>query len=567
LKAKQSFCCEFDVIVVGSGAGGMTAALVAHDLGLKPLVIEKSSLIGGTTAVSGGAVWIPNNPKMQALGTPDSLQEALVYLQETVGEYYDDDKARSYVTSGVELVEYLEKHSHVAFRPGPLPDYYSGRAGGKIRHRALDPLPISARALGEDIRLLRPPHPATTVAGVTFTTGEVGTILRKDKGWFSLALRLALRHFLDLRWHLTHRSAPRLTLGNALVARCLLSLKDRKVPLWRETSLVDLVVEDGVVTGILAKRDGQQLRIAARHGVVIAAGGFSSNPVLRQRFLTRCPDIDRSVAPDVNTGEGILAGERVGAGFELMDEAWWIPVYRLCASQLTCGMFFDRAFPGSLIVNAEGRRFMNEAANYDEAGRAMSNAVSPGDSEAAAYMIFDTRYRSNYIAGPLKPGPAVTDIFLSSEVRDVVTKASTLPLLAGKLGINTEALLDTVERFNEYARKGRDPEFGRGEEAYERHYSDPKVGPNSTMAPLTEGPYYAIRVLTGDIGTKGGLKTDEHARVLTDVGTVIPGLYAIGSSAASMMGKTYPAGGVTIGPSMVFGAQAAMHMAGARIKA
>jgi len=553
---------DFEVVVIGSGAGGMTAAMVAHDLGLDVLVVEKSRLLGGTTAVSGGAVWIPDNPHMQAIGYPDSIDDALTYMKATIGEDCDEDKSLAYIETGPALVRYFEKYTKVAFRAGPLPDYYSDLPGGKDKYRALDPLPLGARELGDDIDLLRPPHPQTTVAGVTFTTGEVATILRRDPGWLWLTIRLMGRHFLDFAWRLRSRSAPRLTLGNALVARCLLSLRQRSIPIWRQTSFKDLIRDSNGVVGILAERDNREIRIRARRGVILAAGGFGSNREMRQAFLVRSPNVERSVAPDVNTGDAIAAGVRVGADTDLMDEAWWIPVYRLVNSKLTCGMFFDRAFPGSIIVNQHGRRYMNDAANYDETGRAMANAASVELPDTPSYYIFDARYRRNYIAGPLQPSPVLFDNFLSREIRDLIIKARSLSGLAGKLGMDPTALIDTVERFNDYARAGDDRDFRRGEETYERHYSDPRVRPNSTMAPITAAPFYAIPIYAGDIGTKGGLVTDRDGRVRDVKGEPIPGLYAVGNSSASIMGRTYPAGGVTIGQAMVFGARAAMHIAG-----
>jgi len=558
----EQWDCSHDVVIVGSGAGGLTAALVARDLGLDALVIEKSELIGGTTAVSGGAVWIPNNPQMLAAGVTDSTEEALRYLRETIGDDYDDEKLRAYVETGPALIRYLEKHTDVAFAAGPLPDYYSNRPGGKIKYRALDPLPLSARELGDDIRILRPPHPQTKVAGVTFTTGEVGKILRKEPGWLTLAFKLAFRHFSDFSWRRRFNSAPRLTIGNALVARCLISLRKRGVPIWRETAFEDLVTGAGRIVGVVARREGRQVRIGAGLGVIFAAGGFGSNPEMRKAWLARCPDVERSVAPDINTGEAIAAGIRAGADTGLMDEAWWIPVYRLDESGLTCGMFFDRAFPGSIIVNQRGERFMNEAANYDEAGREMIKARVAGEPDVPSYFIFDAHYRRNYLAGPLQPSPGVFDAFLPKEVREKFIKAPTLAALATELGVDGAVLERTVARFNELARSGKDSDFGRGEEAYERHYSDPRVSPNSTMAPITQAPFYAVPIHAGDIGTKGGLLTDRDARVLGVNGEPIPGLYAVGSSSASVMGRTYPAGGVTIGPAMVFGARAVMQIAG-----
>lgn len=553
---------NYDVVVVGSGAGGMTAALIASDLGLNTLVIEKSALIGGTTAVSGGAVWIPDNLHMQAVGYPDSIDEALTYLKETIGEEYDEEKCRAYLETGPDLVRYLEEHTKIAFRAGPLPDYYSDRAGGKDKYRALDPLPLSARELGADIDVLRPPHPQTTVAGVTFTTGEVATILRKDAGWLLLTMRLMLRHFLDIAWRVKSRKAPRMTLGNALAARCLISLRERGIPVWRETAFRELIKDETGVVGIVAERGGKQLRIEAAGGVILAAGGFGSNREMRSTHLIRSPRVERSVAPEVNNGDAIAAGMRVGADTDLMDEAWWIPVYRLQRSGLTCGMFFDRAFPGSMIVNQRGERFMNDASNYDETGRIMANVAPEGQPDTPSFYIFDARYRRKYIAGPLQPSPVFCDRFLSKEVRDILVKANSLHELAEKLGIDPAVFTNTVARFNDNALRGTDPDFHRGEETYERHYSDPRVSPNSTMGQISAAPFYAIAIYPGDIGTRGGLVTDKNARVKDINGNPIPGLYAAGNSAATVMGRTYPAGGVTIGAAMVFGARAAMHVAG-----
>lgn len=552
---------QFDVVVVGSGAGGMTAALIAQDLGLSTLVIEKSSLIGGTTAVSAGVIWIPNNPQMKALDYPDSTEEALRYLEETIGEYANEEKIRAYIESGPRVVSYLERYSKIAFRAAPLPDYYSNLPGGKDKYRALDPKPISARELEGDIKLLRPPHPQIVVAGLTFTTREVGTILRKEKGWMKLLLSQALKQYCDLPWRLKHKFSPRLTLGNALMARCLLSLRERDVPIWINTGLQEIVKDNEQITGVVVRQGGNQLRIKANRGVILAAGGFSSNPEMRRKFLTRVPDVKRSVAPDTNCGDAIEAGLRIGASIDLMDEAWWIPVYRLNSSQLTCGMFMERAFPGCIIVNKAGKRYMNDAANYDDSGRAMINARSNHNGDEPSYFIFDGRFRRKYMAGPLMPSPPIFDAFLSREVRNTLIKAKDLPTLAKKINLDPVQFENTIERFNRQAAEGKDSDFGRGEETYERHYSDPAVGPNSTMAPVMKAPFYAIPIYPGDIGTKGGLVTDRDARVIDSEGKPVRGLYAVGSTSASIMGRTYPGGGVTIGPAMIFGARAAMHLA------
>lgn len=561
---KQEWDGEYDVVVVGSGAAGMTAALVATDLGLTVGLIESCHLLGGTTAVSGGAVWVPANHHMEALSYPDSAAEALTYLRETLGDEYDEAIARAYVDTGPALIRHLEATSRLAFRAGPLPDYYSNLPGGKDMYRALDPLPLNARDLGDDITLLRPPHPQTVVFGATFTTGEVATVLRKDKGWIGLVVKRLARHYLDLPWLMRRGTSPRLTLGNALIGRLLLSLRDRKVTILTATALRSLVQTDGRIDGVVAERGGKPLHLHARRGVILAAGGFGANPQMRSTYLTRSPDVVRGVAPaDINTGEAIAAGMSIGAASRLMDEAWWIPVYRLDQAKLTCGMFFDRAFPGCIIVNRKGQRFMNDAANYDEAGRAMADAAAtPGD---ASYYVFDEHYRRNYLAGPVLPMPRPFDIFLGRDVKRLLIKAASLAELAEKLEIDATGLEACVAKFNSFARSGADEDFHRGEERYERHYSDPKVAPNSTLGPIGKPPFYAIVIHPGDIGTKGGLVTNADGQVIANDGTPIAGLYAAGNTAASMMGRTYPAGGVTIGPAMIFGARAAMHVAGRRL--
>ncbi|WP_305702773.1 FAD-dependent oxidoreductase [Novosphingobium sp.] len=564
--SQQQWDGMYDVVVVGSGAAGMTAALVAADLGLTVGLIESCQLLGGTTAVSGGAVWVPANHHMEALSCPDSTAEALTYLHETLGDEYDEAMARAYVETGPALIRHLEATSRLAFRAGPLPDYYSNLPGGKAMYRALDPLPLNARDLGDDIALLRPPHPQTVVFGATFTTGEVATVLRKDKGWIGLVARRLARQYLDLPWLLRRGSSPRLTLGNALIGRLLLSLRDRKVTILTGTALRSLVRTDSRIDGVIAERNGRPLYLHARRGVILAAGGFGANPQMRSAYLTRSPDVVRGVAPaDINTGEAIAAGMSIGAATRLMDEAWWIPVYRLDHAKLTCGMFFDRAFPGCIIVNRKGQRFMNDAANYDEAGRAMADAAAtPAD---ASYYVFDEHYRRNYLAGPMLPMPRPFDVFLGQDVKRLLVKADSLAELAEKLEIDATGLEAGIARFNRYVSNGVDEDFHRGEERYELHYSDPKVAPNSTLGPIGKPPFYAIAIYPGDIGTKGGLVTNADGQVIAIDGTPIAGLYAAGSSAASMMGRTYPAGGVTIGPAMIFGARAAMHIAGRKLPA
>lgn len=545
-----------DILVVGSGAGGMTTAIIAHELGAETLVVEKTKLYGGTTAVSGGNIWIPGNHLAPDNSAADSDEAALIYLKGLIGNEVSESRLQAYVETGAKLVKFLEEVSPIKFIAGSLPDYYSNMPGGKSKYRALDPLPIDSREVGTEFNCQRPPHPQTVVAGLSFTTRELAVILTKARGWLGCAVQVVLRRISDFIFKFGSR---RLTLGAALVARCRLAMKDRDLPLWKETALSELIIEEDRVVGIVADTPRGTIRIQAKKAVVVAAGGFNSNSEMRKEYLPNSAQVAWSVAPPIAQGDGIRAGVCIGAQTALMDEAWWIPVYPLPVSGVTNGMFFERAFPGSLIVNQRGQRYFNEAANYDYAGRAMACAEEEKCGKAPSFFVFDARFRARYLAGPLLPMPAWLDCFFNGDQRKLVVKAMSLKELARKINIDTRSLEDTVERYNKFSNTGVDKDFQRGEETYERYYSDHKVKPNSTLAAIEKAPYYAVPIYPGDIGTKGGLLSNENAQVLDIDGKAIPGLYVTGNSAASVMGRSYPGGGATIGPSMVFGARAAMH--------
>ncbi len=546
---------ETDIVIIGSGAGGMTAALAAHEAGLKALIVEKTPYYGGSTARSGGGIWIPDNYLMRAAGVIDSFEEARTYLQATVGERSPQASRDAYLKQSVKMIEWLGKATDVqcSYMHG-YSDYYPEAPGGKAQGRAIEPDLFDGRLLGDDLARLRPPV-IPIPGGLSFTAGEykqLGLVMRTWQGK-GTALKIGLR-LIGAR--LSGRKI--LMMGQALIGRLRLSLKKRDIQLWLDTPLKDLIVDNGRVIGVKVERDGQPLDIVARKGVILAAGCFAHNLEMRLKYQKHPITTEWTVASEGNTGDGIQAGMRAGAAIDLMDEAWWGP------SSLPPGTppFFhvaERGFPGLIMVNQKGRRFTNESASYVEVVQSMYRQHTPEDPHVPCWFIFDQRYLDHYVFASLFPRQPIPPEMLAS---GYIRKAATLAELAGHLKMDAAALNETVTRFNGYAEAGRDPEFGRGDSAYDRYFGDPTVKPNPNLAPLDKAPYYAVQVVAGDLGTKGGLVTDEHARVKTADGQLIDGLYCVGNNSASVMGATYPGPGCTIGPAMTFGYIAARHAAG-----
>ncbi len=544
-----------DIAIVGSGAGGMTAALAAHEAGLSALVIEKTRYYGGSTARSGGGIWIPCNHLMRAAGVADSFDEARTYLQGTVGERSPLASREMFLSQSVKMIQWLDRKSDLqcSYMQG-YADYYPELPGGKVQGRALEPRLFDGNALGADLARLRPPV-IPIPAGLTFTAGEykqLGLVMRTWQGR-GTALRIGLR-LLGAR--LTGRKM--LMMGQALIGRLRLSLKKRGIPVWLDAPMKELIVEGGRITGVRVEKDGQPVEVIARKGVILAAGCFAHNLDMRLKYQKRPVTTRWTVASEGNTGDGILAGQRVGAAVDLMDEAWWGP----SSLPPDTAPFFhvaERGFPGLIMVNQKGRRFTNESASYVEVVQAMYRLHTDDDPHIPCWFVFDQRYRNNYVFSSLFPRQPVPKEMLDS---GYVRKADTLAELAGQLGMDATTLEATVTRFNGHARAGVDPDFGRGDSAYNRYFGDPTNKPHPNLAPIDQAPFYAVQVVAGDLGTKGGLVTDEYARVRREDGSLIEGLYCVGNNSASVMGTTYPGPGCTIGPAMTFGYVAARHAAG-----
>ncbi|MBM7060351.1 FAD-binding protein [Pseudomonas sp. UL073] len=552
-----------DVLVVGSGAGAMTAALRAHDLGLQVLVVEKSDRYGGTSAVSGGGIWIPDNSGIAALGGADSPAEAIRYIRQVTHDEIDDGRIEAYVAHGREMVDYLAQHSRVRFEAQPAyADYYPEVDGGKPGYRSMDPCPFDARLLGAEFARMRAPSPGTLMMGrVAMTMKEAQVLLCRRPGWLGLTLKIFWRYWRDLGGRLRSPRDRFLTLGNALVGALRRSLLDREVALWLDSPLERLIEAGGRVLGAEVRQGERLLRIQARRGVVLGAGGFERNQAMRSQYHPQPSRSEWSATPPYNTGDAIRAGQALGAQTALMGHSWWAPTTHVEGEEKQRALFVERTLPGCILVDSAGQRFVNEAAPYTDIVYAMYAHDAEGARSVPCWMVFDAEFRRKYPCGALLPGYAQPDWQVPKQLRSYFHKADSLEALAAQIGVDGAGLVASVQRFNPMAERGRDEDFHKGESLFDRYYGDPHVQPNPCLAPLAKAPFYAVRVDAGDIGTKGGLLTDVHARVLHEDGQPIAGLYAIGNSAASMMGRTYPGAGSTIGPAMTFGYLAANHLA------
>jgi 3-oxosteroid 1-dehydrogenase len=552
---------ETDVLVLGSGAAALTAAVTAAASGVRVIVAEKSDQYGGTSATSGGVIWIPATQQALAGGHADSPEEAFQYIRALADANVPDARIWAFVRRGRDMVAWLEAHSAVRMRAHPYADYHPEMPGGKSGWRSLEALPLHASELGADFATLRPPSPAVQFMGrVSWTLEETGVLLFRLPGWRLTALTIFGNYFLDLPHRLHSRLDRRMTLGNALLGRLKLSLNRAGGQLWLRAPLTQLIRSDARVSGALIEREGRTLRVAARRAVLLATGGFERNAAMRAQYLPQSPEPRWSGSQTNNVGDGLLAATRIGAATLNMDSAWWGTSMSLPGEERARLMAFERALPGAIIVNQNGERYMNEAASYHVAGQEMLRHDAPQARTIPSFMVFDATWRKSYPLGPLIPD--LPDWLQPRNLMAVLVRADSWEQLAAKTRLPPERLKATVARFNAHARTGADPDFRRGESAYDRYYGDPKVTPNPTLRALERAPFYALPIYPGDIGTNGGLATNEHAQVLDSAGAPIAGLYACGNVAASVMGHSYPAAGATLGPGMTFGYLAVRHALG-----
>ena len=553
----------YDVIVIGAGAGGMTAAAVAAAEGLRVLVIEKTEFVGGTTAWSGGMVWIPVNARMKQEGLDDSPSDAANYLAATVPENENADLRETFLARGPEAIEYLEANTEMRLWPvKTYPDYYPEKPGATAGGRVLEPVMFDGARLGVNFKRLRPPLPEFTVFGGMMVNRLDIPHLRKCGRSFRSTLR-AMR--LVSQYALQRLRAPRgttLHLGNALAARLYASLLARNVEILFGTRVEDLLVEGSAVRGVNIVSSSGTRSVVARNGVVLASGGFSHDKSFRERFFPGAAGFVSATAP-AGTGDGLRLARAVGAsiGTHVANPAYWVPASLFRRSDGSQGVFphtvTDRAKPGVIAVNSLGRRFVNEALSYHEFVLAMLRDGN-GATDREFYLICDRHFLWSYGLGRLQPFTRHISRYVSG---GELIEAPDIAELAARLGIEKLALSATLDGYNAHARMGLDPEFGRGTTIYQRHLGDADHSPNPCVAPIAQAPFYALRIYPADLGTAIGLRTDRDARVLDEDDAAIPGLYACGNDMGSIMNGNYPGPGITLGPALTFGYVAGRHLA------
>ena len=540
-----------DVVVVGSGSAALTTALAAAEGGRDVIVLESTDLVGGSSAMSGGGAWIPDNPVMKAAGVDDSYEKARQYLDVCIGDVgpaSSPERRHAFLTEGPAMVSFLQGLGFRYVHARGYPDYYPERPGGSAIGRCIEGEVVDLKKLGpvwsKKIRGYIP------MAGHTYQFAQITVSFRTLKGFLTAANVIGIQTIG--RALLGQRPAG---MGNSLVGQLLKLALDRGVAVWTSSPFVELVTEADAVTGVVATHEGKTVRIGARHGVMLAAGGFAHNDAMRQKYQEHPITTTWTSSNPGDLGVAVQAGMAVGAATALMEDSWWGPSV-VNPDGSAYFLLAERSLPHGFIVGADGRRFMNESESYVDAGHdqyARNRTVGA----IPAYLIVDSRHRRWYPFGTNLPGMTPRKALESG----FLTKADSLEELAAKLGIDAEGLEETARAFTRYARTGTDEDFHRGDSAYDRFYSDPRVKPNPNLGAVAKPPFYAAKIYPGDLGTKGGLLTDELARVLREDGSVIEGLYAAGNTSASVMGHTYPGPGATIGPAMTFGYVGGRHAA------
>lgn len=557
----------FDVVVVGSGSAGVMAALRAADRGLSVLIVEKERKFGGTSATSGGVLWVPNNGLDP--NADDSREAAMTYLQSIIGVPVDQKRLEAYVDMAPEMLKFMQDTGVEVFA-GVWPDYFPDKPGARS-DRSLMVTTFDGRKLGDErYPVMREQYNRFKLFGkYAMDLTETFTLMLRSKGWKRTVMNIYRRYWLDRDTRAVSHRDRRFTQGAALMGSLYEQAFKRGVELRTETKLVKLLVDGSdQVSGVRVSNYGREYEIDARHGVVLAAGGFEWNQELRDRFYP-VPGLTRhsSTPEDANRGEGLIAGMEIGAATEHTSQGWWMPTMQLPMPGASNfheihQAAFDVGRPHSVCVNRNGKRFVNEAMGYDSFGQAMVEDQIKTGANCPCWLIFDANFRDQFSAGGLMPNVLMPDSKVPGDWWDhYIFKADTIDELADKINVPWEALSETVIAMNDYAKTGVDTEFGRGSNAYDQMFGDPNCKPNPCLAPISKAPFYAVPINNGDLGTKGGLKVDERARVIDGSGKPIGHLYAAGNQSANPFGDVYPGAGATIGPALTFGFVAANDIA------
>lgn len=546
-----------DLLVVGSGTG-MAAALAAHEFGLSVLIVEKSSYVGGSTARSGGALWLPASPVLREAGANDTAERATAYLESAVAGSAPPQRSAGFLAHVSATVDMLRRMTPLRlFWARDYSDYHPEEPGGSAAGRTCECSPFDTSILGEyRTRLL----PGVMEAGVPIpTTGA-------DYRWMNLVFRLPRKGIPIFAKRVAQGVGGRLlgrryaAGGQGLAAGLFAGVLRAGIPVWTDTTLVRLVDDGDRVTGAVVDHAGREVTITARRGVVLATGGFDHSMDMRWKFQSESLGANLSLGAAANTGDGIRAAQELGAGIDLMDQAWWFPAVAPLPGKPPAVMLAERSLPGCVIVNQDGHRFANESADYMSFGQRLLELERSGSPVEAMWIVFDQQYRNSYVFGAqLFPRMRIPRSWYDA---GIAVRADGFADLGAQIGVPVADFTKTMTRFNENAWAGQDPDFGRGRSAYDRYYGDPTITPNPNLRPLVKGPFYAVKMVLSDLGTCGGVKADDRARALREDGTVIAGLYAIGNTAANAFGTTYPGAGATIAQGLVYGYIAARDAAG-----
>lgn len=567
----QRHALDCDLLVIGSGAGGLSAAVTAAHLGLKVIVAEKDPQYGGTTAWSGGWMWIPRNPLAHEAGIQEDIDKPLSYLRHELGEQFDETRARTFLDNGPRMVDFFRRKTALQFIDGNLiPDFHGHTPDAVTGGRSVCAAPFDGRRLGERLHDLKPPLHETTLWGMGIASGaELRHFLNalRQPASFAYVTKKVLRHWRDL---LVHRRSTQLVNGNALVAGLARALFDQGGQILTSSPATRLLKDTGRVTGAVLHTPQGALHVHARRGVVLACGGFPHDTLRKQALLPHAPTGQEhwSAGNRSNTGDGLRLGESAGGQVarDLVQAAALAPVSLVPRADGSTAHFphlIERAKPGLIAVTARGVRFGNEANSYHDFMQALL-AATPAGQTPEAWLLCDHAFIRYYGLGAVKPAPMPLTPWLGS---GHLQRGDTLAELARACGIDGERLQATVQRYNGLCQNGKDLDFGKGETPYNRIQGDATRAtarglPNPCMGPIERGPFYAVKIVMGSLGTFAGLRTNAQAQVLDAQQQSIAGLYAGGNDMNSLMGGNYPAGGITLGPAMTFGFIAAHHMAG-----